>query len=273
MATEAGDIQEDEHFEMAADTFLRKIWLSVAITVAIIAATVLVISFPASRFTDPAAREYIAGIARVIVGLIVVIIIRQRSWGVEVLSAPSLRAWGITFPVAVYSLIVYPLLFTGTLALNLRQPNLAGGVALNGFAAGALEELVFRGLILSLLLRANSHDQRPNIVWCGILISALLFSMPHALNILVGHAEARVVAQLVWSFLLGVVFACLRIVGGSVWPVAVLHGAMNAFVHVNRLGVEIQPSLLGAAALACAPLPLCIYGAILLRREPRMTTN
>jgi hypothetical protein len=88
-----------------------------------------------------------------------------------------------------------------------------------------------------------------------------------------GHAEARVVAQLVWSFLLGVVFACLRIAGTSIWPVAVLHGAMNAFVHVNRLGVEIQPSLIGAAALAFAPLPLCIYGVILLDKQRRITVT
>jgi hypothetical protein len=42
---------------------------------------------------------------------------------------------------------------------------------------------------------------------------------------------------------------------------------MNAFVHVNRLGVEIEPSLLRAAALALAPVPLCIYGALLLRKR------
>jgi CAAX protease family protein len=264
---------KNKHFEVTTDTFLRKVWLSVAITAAFIAATVMLISVPASRFTDPTAREYAAGIARLIVGLMVIVIIRRRSWGFEVLSSPSPQAWGVTLPVAVYSLIVYPLLFTGTLALNLSQPNLASGVAANGFAAGTLEELVFRGLILSILLNSNSHDQKLSIAWRAILVSSLLFSAPHALNILVGHAEARVVAQVVWSFLLGIVFACLRIVGRSIWPVAVLHGAMNAFVHVNRLGVQIHPSLLGAAALACAPLPLCIYGAILLRREQRMTTS
>ena len=74
-------------------------------------------------------------------------------------------------------------------------------------------------------------------------------------------------AQLVWSFLLGVVFACLRISGRSIWPVAALHGVMNAFVHVNRLGIEIQPSLLRAAVLALAPVPLCVYGAMLLRKK------
>ena len=88
--------------------------------------------------------------------------------------------------------------------------------------------------------------------------------MPHALNVLAGHAETRVFAQLVRSFLGGIVFACVLIAGRSIWPVAMLHGAMNAFVHVNRLGIEIHPSLLRAAELAFAPVPLCIYGAILL---------
>jgi uncharacterized protein len=252
---------------VAPGTLARKVWGGLAITIAFLAATVFLVSLPASRLTDPAGREYAAAVARFIVGLIVILGIRKLDWDSNALSSPSPRAWVIVAPVALYSLIVYPLLFTGTLALNLSQPSLAGGVALNGFAAGALEELVFRGLILSLFLTANSDDQSPSSAWRAILISSVLFSVPHALNLFVGHAEARVVAQLVWAFLLGVVLACLRIVGRSIWPVAVLHGAMNAFVHVNRLGIEIQPSLLRAVTLAIAPLPLCIYGAILLRKQ------
>ena len=245
---------------------LRKTWIGLAITIAFIAATVLLVGFPASQFTRPAAREYAAGTARIIVALTLILVLRQRKWGSNALTWPGSRSWAITLPVAVYCLVVYPLLFTGTLSLNLSQPNVAAGVAFNGFAAGGLEELVFRGLILSLLLSGNSEDHNPSNTWRAIIISAVLFSVPHALNLFVGHAEARVVAQLVWSFLLGVVFACLRIAGRSIWPVAVLHGAMNAFVHVNRLGVEIEPSLLSAAALAFAPVPLCVYGAMLLRK-------
>jgi len=252
---------------------LRKIWIGLAITIVFVAVTVLLVSVPASRFTDSAAREYAAGIARIIVGLMVILVIRQSKWGPNALTWPAPRSWAIILPVAAYSLVVYPLLFTGTLSLNVSQPNFAAGVAFNGFAAGGLEELVFRGLILSLLLSGNSDDHSPGNTWRAIIISAVLFSLPHALNVFAGHAEARVVAQLVWSFLLGVVFACLRIAGKSIWPVAVLHGAMNAFVHVNRLGVEIQPSLVVAAALAFAPVPLCIYGVILLDKQRRITTR
>jgi CAAX protease family protein len=251
----------------ATDTLLRKLCISVAITLAIIVATILLVGVPASRFTDPAGKEYAAGIARIVVGLVVVLIIWQSRWDCNLLSRPTLRSWEITVPVAAYLLVVYPLLFTGTLRLNLSQPNLAAGVAFNGFAAGALEELVFRGLILSLLLSGNSDDHKASVPWRAILISALLFSLPHALNLFAGHSGARVVAQLMWAFLLGIVFACLRIAGKSIWPVAVLHGVMNAFVHVNRLGVEIQPSMVRAAMLAFAPVPLCFYGAILLRKQ------
>jgi uncharacterized protein len=248
------------------NTLLRNCWIGLAITILFIAATVLM-SVPASRFTDPAAREYAAGIARIIIGLITILAMRRPKWGSYALSWRAPRGWAIILPVAAYLLVVYPLLFTGTLGLNLSQPNVAAGVAFNGFAAGALEELVFRGLILSLLLGGNLDDQSPSNVRRAVIISALLFSVPHALNVFVGHAEVRVLAQLVWAFLLGIVFACLRISGRSVWPVAVLHGVVNAFVHVNRLGVEVQPSLLKAAALAFAPLPLCVYGAILLRKQ------
>jgi len=251
---------------MNTDTLQRKVLVSLTVTIAFLVATILLVSVPASRFTSPPAREYAAGVARIILAFLVIVLIWRWNRVAHALKSPSPRSWAIVLPVALYSLIVYPLLFTGTLRLNLNQPNLAAGVAFNGFAAGALEELVFRGLILSLLLTAMSDNHKPKNAWYAILISALLFSLPHALNIFVGHAEARVLAQLVWSFLLGVVFACLRISGRSIWPVAVLHGALNAFVHVNRLGIEIQPSLLRAAALAFAPVPLCIYGAILLRK-------
>jgi membrane protease YdiL (CAAX protease family) len=252
---------------MNSNSLQRRVWVSLAITIAFIVATILLVSIPASRFASPAAQEYAAGTARVIFALLIIVLIWRWNCAADALKSASPRSWAIVLPVALYSLIVYPLLFTGTLRLNLDQPNLAAGVAFNGFAAGALEELVFRGLILSLLLTASSDNHEPRNAWNAIFISALLFSLPHAINVLVGHAGARVLAQLVWSFLLGVVFACLRISGRSIWPVAVLHGAMNAFVHVNRLGIEIQPSLLGAAALAFAPVPLCVYGAMLLRKK------
>jgi hypothetical protein len=40
-------------------------------------------------------------------------------------------------------------------------------------------------------------DHNPSNTRNAIIISSLLFSVPHALNLFAGHAEARVVAQLI----------------------------------------------------------------------------
>lgn len=162
------------------NTLLRKTWIGLAITIGFVAATVLLVSVPASQFTDQAAREYVAGIARIILAYVVTLVMHNRKWGWTVLTWPAPRSWAIILPVAAYSLIVYPLLFTGNLRLNLTQPNFAAGVGFNGFATGALEELIFRGLILSLLLSGNSNDHNPSNIWNAIIVSSLLFSVPHA---------------------------------------------------------------------------------------------
>jgi membrane protease YdiL (CAAX protease family) len=100
----------------------------------------------------------------------------------------------------------------------------------------------------------------------SLLVSSLLFSAPHALNLLAGHDTLRVVAQLVWAVLLGAVFGMLLLAGGSLWPVAALHGLGNAFIHANRLGQVVQVSGSSAFLLAIAPVPLVIYSALLLKR-------
>jgi len=94
---------------MTIDTLQRKVWVSLAMTIAFIVATILLVSIPASRFTSPAAREYAAGIARVILALLVIALIWRWSRVADALKSPSPRSWGIVLPVALYSLIVYPL--------------------------------------------------------------------------------------------------------------------------------------------------------------------
>jgi hypothetical protein len=100
---------------VAPDMLWRKVWISVAITVVFIVATIFFVSVPAARFSDPAAREYAAAIARVVLALVAIIALRKSS--PDALRSPTPpRSWWIVLPVAIYSLIVYPLLFTGTLA-------------------------------------------------------------------------------------------------------------------------------------------------------------
>jgi hypothetical protein len=58
--------------------------------------------------------------------------------------------------------------------------------------------------------------------------------------------------------------------GGSLWPIAALHGLANAFIHVNRLGTTAELSGSSLLLLAMAPIPLLAYALVLLCRGNRL---
>lgn len=178
------------------------------------------------------------------------------------LAAPSGLGWAAATVVLAYILVVFPPLFSGRYAVPIGR--LPMYVALDGFAAGVAEEAVFRGLILGALCRA--YTVRPTGRQRAILLSSAFFSVPHALNVLAGADPRRTLAQLVWAFLLGLVFAVLVLVGDSLWGAVLVHGFSNAYVHVNRLNASGETSTLRALLLALAALPLVVSGAWLLRR-------
>src|SRR4029077_12610160 len=133
---------------------------------------------------------------------------RQRAG----LAAPhGVRPWAFIVLPLVYLGVVYPFLFTGSFAPNLRDPKLTALVGADAFAAGVVEELIFRGLIFCALLQAWG-GKRAGIVRASV-VSSLFFSLPHITNVFFGHQPLRVGAQVFWAFLLGVAFAFLVYAG------------------------------------------------------------
>ena len=223
----------------------------------------------------PGARGTEAGgaVGRVLLTGLFILLLARFGW-VERAGLSRLGdtyAWLIVLGPFLYVIVVFPLLFTGRLSLPLEDPLLAALVAGNGLAAGVMEEVVFRGVILCTLLQAWGRERHG--VGRSLLVSSLLFSAPHALNVLAGHDVLLVVAQLVWAVLLGAVFGALLLGGGSLWPIAALHGFANAFIHVNRLNTTVQLSSSAAVLLAFAPVPLLIYAVVVLRRRCRLCAD
>lgn len=244
------------------------VWFAVVGTLAFVVLVLVVVAVSA-RFPRPHGLEAGGAVGRLLLAAVAVGVAARLGWlqGAGLSQPGNAYAWAIIAPVFLYVVIVYPLLFTGTLSLRTSDPGLAALVAANGFAAGVMEEAWFRGLILYALVRRwGAH-------WSGalksLLLSAVLFSLPHALNVLAGAEPMRVLAQLVWAVLLGFVFGTLVLAGGSVWPAAILHGLANAIVHVNRMEHPVVLTPSSAVFLAIAPLPLVAYGLFLLRRGAR----
>ena len=85
-------------------------------------------------------------------------------------------------------------------------------ILLLGFAP-AMEELIFRKLFLDRLLVIGEAG--------AIIISAVLFGLPHAFS--------QGIPQMLGTFIIGIVWAYVRIKTGRLWPGIILHIMFNLY--------------------------------------------
>ncbi|MEJ9305938.1 CPBP family intramembrane glutamic endopeptidase [Priestia megaterium] len=97
-----------------------------------------------------------------------------------------------------------------------------------------VEEMVFRGFILNLLL-AKSYK-------VTVLLSSFLFAFTHSLNMLSGQSVANTIFQILFAFVIGLVLALLIVNGQSIGVTIVFHG-LNNFLQFTS-PVEANDSLL-----------------------------
>lgn len=113
---------------------------------------------------------------------------------------------------------------------QLKEADRAGMIAIIVMAVAigpVLEEIVFRGLLQTLLLEAMGRSAR----WPVILTAAALFSVVH-LGATTWHA-------LPGLFVLGIVLGWLYERTGSLWPPVLVHAGFNAFNIVWVLNVGV----------------------------------
>lgn len=85
------------------------------------------------------------------------------------------------------------------------------------------EEVAFRGVLLTFFLVRYSKRK-------SIMFSSFGFGIIHALNIFSGQDPVWVVAQVIWTFIMGLFYGYLFIKTGSLLPVMLCHYLGNLFV-------------------------------------------
>lgn len=96
-----------------------------------------------------------------------------------------------------------------------------GGVFYYGLAAGIVEEVIFRGVILGALERRWG---RP----VAVLVPSVLFGLVHLIGASLDLLSA--VHLLVAGTIVGVLFSLIACESGSVWNSALVHGVWNAAI-------------------------------------------
>ena len=191
---------------------------------------------------------------------------RTRESGVATLGSGWI--WLLALLAAALRVFAHSYAFFGDLGLTFQSVPLSGPVALNGSAAAVLEELAFRGAILSVLLWC--WGKLPGGVMRATWLTAVVFGASHIFRLAMGQAAPTVGMLILDSSLAGVFYAALVVRGKSVWPAVVVHLALNAYIGARAVAVPGFEETVGAwVIILLSGLPLLALGLYMLRGSVR----
>jgi membrane protease YdiL (CAAX protease family) len=132
--------------------------------------------------------------------------------------------------------------------------------------------LTFRGLVLHSFVRAWARNGTG--VVAGVLLTAVLFAAPDAIQVLTNDLSRSAALLLVLQTLVvAVCWGALVVVGRSIWPAVMLHFASNAVVAVQGLVTSVAgPGLLAYQRNLWLSIPLVVVGIGLLARAGQRPT-
>lgn len=155
----------------------------------------------------------------------------DHSWGNKEVKAKWIIV-GVLLPVIVKA--VYLFFFSGkyvSSGMNSNQifSTLSAGIAFTGIAAGFVEEMVFRGVILNLL------KEKWNIK-VAVLIPSVLFGLVHIIGMDFSIISSLLV--LIAGTMVGIMFSMVAIESGSVWNSGIVHSLWNILIIGGGLSIS-----------------------------------
>jgi len=140
----------------------------------------------------------------------------------------------------------------------------ARAIVLTHLVVSLCEEILFRGLVLYALTRIWGHT-RVGLVG-SVLLTSLLFAVLHITHIFAhGVSPASALVLTLQTFVLSIWWGALVLLGGSIWPVVMLHFVVNGVVALQGLTVPmIEPDILVYRRLLWFSLLLGLLGISLL---------
>ena len=127
----------------------------------------------------------------------------------------------------------YLLIFNGKYVSSNMNGNqifntLSAGIAFTGIAAGFVEEMVFRGVIL------NALKKRWNVK-VAVIVPSMLFGIVHVLgqDFSIGSCLLVIIA----GTMVGVMFSMIAIESGSIWNSGIVHAIWNVMIIGGGLSI------------------------------------
>jgi membrane protease YdiL (CAAX protease family) len=133
--------------------------------------------------------------------------------------------------------------------LNPNSPSLLFSIA------GALEEVAFRGIILTVFQNKYSDNQ-------SILFSSIGFGLMHLLNLTSGHQLVWVLGQVVWATIIGLFYGYVFVRTRSLLPSMIVHYFSNVFIYslseYLRMNASIEVQVFYGVTLLFGVVPVSL---------------
>jgi membrane protease YdiL (CAAX protease family) len=182
------------------------------------------------------------------------------------------KALWLVWPLVVMALLNLSSLFDGSMVIDTSRPGLILLFAVLNLTIGFCEEVMGRGVVLTVMLQKWSDTRRG--IYAAVLVSSALFGAAHIFNLITGHLPLLAnMTQIVYSFVFGLVFAACFLRNGTIWPVMLVHAAIDFGGGLRHISVgggteAAVANNTAAAALGTlfVSLPLLLYGLFILRK-------
>ncbi|MCP4141977.1 MAG: CPBP family intramembrane metalloprotease [Chloroflexi bacterium] len=188
----------------------------------------------------------------VLTAITLYVVIKFFSWKEVGFRKINLKQLGWLLPsFLLLALMAYQfLLASASTPLDPAQKKLLALLAFTTFLVGFSEEIMYRGIVLHAF-----RAKQPILV--AMLISAIAFSLLHAVNIFGGISLASVGGQLLLTFLFGFFFAPLMVKINNIWPLIIFHWLWD-FILIGAPVVGADVSIGVASSLISL-----IFGSLL----------
>lgn len=150
---------------------------------------------------------------------------------------------------------------------------------LTALSTGWVEEVLFRGVVVTTLLQKWGQTRKG--IYLSVLVSSALFGVVHLTNFLVGrYPLLNNLTQITFALFFGVMFAACLLRNRTIWPMIILHAAVDWAGTLREISVGgglrlVTPLITAENAIVSIliTLPLFIYGLFILRKVEPASLN
>lgn len=208
-----------------------------------------------------------------LVGGLVFLLLARFGW-LNIAGFTSPRQWRalwLGWPLLLFTLIN----IEEGIVVDTSKPMLITLHLLTALSTGWVEEILFRGLVLTTFLQKWGQTRKG--IYLSVLVSSVLFGAIHLMNFIQGRKPLlNTVTQITFAIFFGVMFSACLLRNRSIWPMILLHAAVDWAGTLREIAVggglrlTAPPMTLENALVSILiTLPLCLYGLYILRKvEP-----